>query len=235
MSSPRGQTLQQRFGFSDDDLKSPAHDALMIWLVGQLPLLGERWVLPIYFRPDDIEKTRDQAARAVKNAIALCSNNITSLNNQKNWSDHISEIDIRIQAEQTRITEYQNWLGLGTPPQSSIDLNEIEWEKPIMSGQYMIGFVDLVAWYTRPALAIVGIDGRDNLLDREKLPTWVVYKEKVPVYFEAKTQIGSIGELIRQINMYRQYIKGKFVVVSPDDRCQDILASQHIEFLKAPM
>jgi hypothetical protein len=32
MAKPRAQTIQQRFGFMDDDLKKPKHDELMKWL-----------------------------------------------------------------------------------------------------------------------------------------------------------------------------------------------------------
>lgn len=31
MARPRGQTLQQRFGFLDDDLKTSSHDEVMTW------------------------------------------------------------------------------------------------------------------------------------------------------------------------------------------------------------
>ena len=232
---PRAQTLQQRFGFGDNDLKSPNHDLLMRWLVEQVPTLGNRWLKPIGFSEGAIQGMRKQAANAVKNAIASCLDNIVHLENSKRWSDNIPSIDTRIQEKRARIAEYDNWQGLGIPPETSIDLAKIEWEKPIMSGKYIIGFIDLVVWYTCPELAIAGLHSvlHNQLEDSNILPSWTLFETDIPVYFEVKTQIESIGELIRQINMYREYVKGIFIVVSPDDRCQDILTSQHIGFLKA--
>jgi hypothetical protein len=32
MAKPRGQTLQQRFGFLDDDLRTASHDDVLTWL-----------------------------------------------------------------------------------------------------------------------------------------------------------------------------------------------------------
>lgn len=32
MAKPKAKTLQQRFGFLDDDLKTPKHDEIMFWL-----------------------------------------------------------------------------------------------------------------------------------------------------------------------------------------------------------
>jgi hypothetical protein len=41
MSKPRAQTLQQRFGFQDHDLKTPLHDEIMIWLDKNAPSILE--------------------------------------------------------------------------------------------------------------------------------------------------------------------------------------------------
>jgi hypothetical protein len=37
MAAPKTKTLQQRFGFVDEDLKTPAHDALMFWIDENAP------------------------------------------------------------------------------------------------------------------------------------------------------------------------------------------------------
>lgn len=33
---PKAKTMQERFGFSDPDLKTPEHDAIMMWLDGEM-------------------------------------------------------------------------------------------------------------------------------------------------------------------------------------------------------
>jgi len=36
LARPRGQTLQQRFGFLDGNLKAPAHNEIMLWLTANI-------------------------------------------------------------------------------------------------------------------------------------------------------------------------------------------------------
>jgi hypothetical protein len=52
------------------------------------------------------------------------------------------------------------------------------------------------------------------------------------VFFEVKTTIPSLGELIRQIRMYQEYENGIWVVVSPDDTHSSRLEKQGIKFIK---
>ena len=66
--------------------------------------------------------------------------------------------------------------------------------------------------------------------------SWKIYWRSLRWGFEAKPTIRSLGELIRQINLYRTYDKelAYFYVVSPDDRHAETLAAQRIGFIKAP-
>ena len=51
--------------------------------------------------------------------------------------------------------------------------------------------------------------------------------------FKVKTKIDSVGELIRQINYYRNVLRETiFVVVSENDKYKDILKDQKIRFIK---
>jgi hypothetical protein len=53
------------------------------------------------------------------------------------------------------------------------------------------------------------------------------------VAIEVKTSISSVGDLIRQIQFYRNYLSGpRWIVVSPDDRPAAILKEQGIYFYK---
>ena len=52
------------------------------------------------------------------------------------------------------------------------------------------------------------------------------------VLVEVKSKLPTLGELMRQINLYRTAHKGPIVVVSPDDSFQELLAGQRVLFLK---
>jgi hypothetical protein len=59
-----------------------------------------------------------------------------------------------------------------------------------------------------------------------------VYCQKLSIGVEIKSEMPGIGDLIRQIQFYRKYITGSWIVVSPDDRNSDILIAQGIYFFK---
>jgi hypothetical protein len=59
-----------------------------------------------------------------------------------------------------------------------------------------------------------------------------VYCRKYSIGVEIKTEMPVVGELIRQIQFYRNYINGSWIVVSPDDRNANILKGQGIYFYK---
>jgi len=107
------------------------------------------------------------------------------------------------------------------PPRKPLEIASVVWEHPIMSNKYVVGFVDLAIWYICDGL---GLD--------MTVYAWEVHhcKSDYPICIEVKSSIPSAGELIRQIQLYRQYQKGTYVVVSPDARYADVLKSQGIEF-----
>jgi hypothetical protein len=49
---------------------------------------------------------------------------------------------------------------------------------------------------------------------------------------EAKSVLPTVGELMRQIQLYRTAFGGKIVVVSPDDSYSNILSEQGVTFVK---
>lgn len=91
----------------------------------------------------------------------------------------------------------------------------------------LIGCIDLYVRYTRAEL----------IIDREPsgAPRWFVYNDHDSTCFEVRTEIPSVGELIRLVRMYQAHVHGTFYVVSPDDRFQNILHQQGIGFIKYPV
>lgn len=139
------------------------------------------------------------------------------------WLDTYAETIL-----QTIIPEEQ-WDDPDCPyPGWSLKVTGKHWEQPIADGKYVIGFVDMVVKYETPSLGGTG--------------TFMAGKERKQLEypnhsacFEVKTSIPSIGELIRQINMYRKYEPwSTYIVVSPDNRFESILKSQGILFFQCP-
>ena len=93
------------------------------------------------------------------------------------------------------------------------------WEYPITSNSYIIGFVDL---NVKIFFTINEFNGDE----------WSSYEDWFTLNFEVKTTIPSLGELFRQINMYREYDKSRFIIVSPDNKFCEQIESQGLKFLK---
>lgn len=97
-------------------------------------------------------------------------------------------------------------------------------EEPIYSTdkKEIIGFIDLLI----------------SIKHKRKKPSQYPYDEDElhsTIIFEAKTRIGTIGELLRQIKHYAHYgsfSNPHFIVVSPDDKNADRLKDEGIIFIK---
>lgn len=104
-------------------------------------------------------------------------------------------------------------------------ITEVRWEHQIIyqSGTYrtIVGFIDIM----------VSLEGRfyyKNPVNDDD------YETKNKVFIEVKTEIPSLGELIRQMRAYQSY-EGTFtyyLIVSPDDRHKKILNEQGFLFYK---
>lgn len=61
---------------------------------------------------------------------------------------------------------------------------------------------------------------------------WSRRNDAPKILVEAKSVMPTVGELMRQINLYRTAFGGRFVVVSPDDTYAEILKEQGVTFVK---
>jgi len=107
------------------------------------------------------------------------------------------------------------------PERPPISIHAKKWELPIIKQQYktetIVGFVDICIECLYPELYFT-----DKFWYRNEI---------VKIYFEAKTEIRSLGELLRQINTYKTYATGKYIVVCPDEKFKTIIKSQGIKFI----
>ncbi|WP_305982386.1 hypothetical protein [Roseivirga thermotolerans] len=144
------------------------------------------------------------------------------------------------------INSLQEWDGSEilnrTWERPEIKVYSVKWETCIertgrsAGDKFTLGFVDMSVSYSKNRFYIKGIPhghARQNQLSDYALPWLEPLEEYYEVFFEVKTRIQSVGALLRQINFYKSYQPGKYVVVSPDDRHKDLLASQGVGFVKA--
>jgi len=109
------------------------------------------------------------------------------------------------------------------PPKIDTE-TEIKWEYVISVNKYVVGFIDMAVIINVPYL---------RHTDAYPAETWWQFHSRT-FCFEVKTKIGSVGELLRQINMYREYVKWQFYVVAPDSQYKKQLQSQNVGFIHYP-
>lgn len=185
MSKTRATTIQQRFGFKDDDLKTPTHDQLMLWL--------------------------DENAEEVIN---------------KTISNEWTEDDIREANQELGNDETNELIELARLPEKTpLEIIKKTWESPIMSGNYVVGFIDMRIKYKADC---VNLNWRNSM----RANGWYIEKSPLsfPICIEVKSSIPSLGELIRQVRMYQKYLVGHYAIVSPDARFAEAIRSQDIGF-----
>jgi hypothetical protein len=152
----------------------------------------------------------------------------------------------RLEEHQELITALQEWTGkdilketIERPP---IEPHSVKWEMTVeregrrLGDKYTLGFIDMYASYSYTDYMIKGIPlgvNQQRDIEAYSVPRLHSYISGFEVFFEVKTKIPSVGALLRQINFYKSYKPGKYVVVCPDDRHKELLANQNVGFIKA--
>jgi len=236
----KANTLQQRFGFNDSDLKTPKHDEMMLWLDGNMQeVLTEFLGIPGEWDPKEVTRIKDIADNLVKERISKHNDDIKDCTERiENNKGYLIDPVKTLKEYKAKLLKLSEWSGLGDPPQKpKRRINELIWEYPIVSKQYTIGFIDMFVRHSLPTLVADGIWGLYSTeschLHGEYIPKWECqWRDKGKVAIEIKTAIPSLGELVRQIRMYKTYLDAEFLVVCPDDRFAEPLRSQGIGFYK---
>ena len=231
MAEPKARTHIQQLGFFDQDLNSSTHDQIMIWLQDNM----ERVLNDLFYSPIEQWEIREMINRTKTRLQENIPELIRSNQNKSNFHEYADFIE-----------KLQKWDGAEilkkTWEKPRISEYSVKWEFCVertgrtLSDKFTLGFIDMAVKYSIPNYKITGIPGNvisQRSLSEYSVPRLVTTSLESNVYFEIKTKIQSVGALLRQINFYKSYKPGTYVIVCPDDRFKDILASQGVGFLKA--
>lgn len=158
----------------------------------------------------------------------------------KKFQDELKALDSKMQLneipfrEKIRITEKPWEFAVSTQSRS---------QTGYVSSKNIVGFIDIKITFEYPQLTVTGIDFRSKLvIDNIK---WTQTFKNIDyqygdnsgvnshtLYIEVKTKINSLGELFRQLRMYKEYINGDFLIICPDDTEQNLIEEQGFKFLK---
>ena len=154
-----------------------------------------------------------------------------------------------------KLEKLHNWNGLGEPPtRNEVVIIDNKWEFPVtsrssnsnsgyVSPKNIIGFIDLKVTFSYTKLSLTGINFFEKYVSEnlkliqtnEKIDFKNGYSDGKlthSFYIEVKTKINSLGELFRQLNMYKEYVVGDYIVVCPDETEKEIIQNQGFKFYK---
>jgi len=225
MSNINTRNYQLNLAFNDTDLRTPKHDAIMHWL--------QAWV-------KEADNVRRLLRPKFSHRIEAIRHELTpdSLSLMKGSPDaHSITSDFSIQHKESSADVKAPWQG---EPGPDLRFHQMQWELPLKGERgEVIGFVDLWARYSvGEVLRRVTTKSHrlDSLEPKERhsrfLQTWsfspvgdhVTYEQQLTglsLFFEVKTEIRSVGELMRQLQLYRSsstfrgHAPSRLIVVAP--------------------
>ena len=243
---------QQTFGFPDEDLKTSLHDEIVLWIKGNAAeicrkLIGwtETW------DPQLIESKRQLAAAMVAERVNLLQEALTKhksrlekINGSQSRFCTSQDLAQRIKME-GELTYLNSWHGLGEPPTPKLDVR-CELEHVIVRNRHetnprIVGYADVVLSARTLKLCAGNAPSNDYGspylgVDPRGYASWsVTWSDFRSFAFDAKSNIPSLGQLIRQFKTYRVYSpKLPFYVVSPDSRFAKDISDEGFGFIKYP-
>jgi hypothetical protein len=162
------------------------------------------------------------------------------------------ELKFKIEESEQKIIYLESFKGLGNdlPKRNKPRITQRTWEYTVTnqihnrisgykSAKNIIGFVDMRVNFIYNKLTVTGID-----FERERVTgkiEWTQTEKRHPssnellnhnLFIEVKTQITTLGELFRQLNTYKEYLQGDFLVVCPDDSEKETIENQGFQFIK---
>lgn len=201
------------------------------------------------------EKCKKAKVLEIKEKLSYSETSEYIESNIDRYKKNIDEDFNSLQIIEERLSKLKQWKGLGEiPKRNEIVIIEKPWEFPItsrstnsssgyVSGKNIIGFLDLKVTFSYTKLSVLGIDFSTQKITSEV--KWTQTNEDInfkngdskgklvyTFFVEVKTKIPSLGELFRQLRMYKEYINNEIIVVCPDGTEKKLIESQGFRFYK---
>lgn len=228
-------TLIERFGFNDPDRKTPFHDLICLWVHE-----NSKQVMHKVFGDTASDPDVKAACRDINLMLAALGSKsearVAGEKYEQNWELPIGArstagfVDIAVRRtavietglESTIVIDGcgRGWLKFEDALSNGYKIDELNWD----------GFHEVYQRFS--ALKDAGI-----LPLRRRYPALYPAHEVTgeKLFVEVKSKVTSIGDLLRQIQFYRTFVKDTpWCVVSPDTRYAEIIRQQGIHFVECP-
>jgi hypothetical protein len=98
--------------------------------------------------------------------------------------------------------------------------------------QKIVGYADLVVQLALPVVVAQWERRPEGEVLQGFTIGWRSDADRYTLVVEAKSQMPTVGELLRQINLYRTAMHGSYVVVAPDCNYTEVLREQGVAFVR---
>jgi len=198
-------TKDINFWLNDKELKTPEHDKLVLWTF------------------DNVEKVMENLSLIpIHKHISFDKN---SYGGEWNWDkkkyilDNKKPTKYESQSKKDEEESWEYYKKLDKKREEENNFYTLNKKIEFAIGEkYNLGFIDL-AVFVKP-----------NEISYGNFHELWEYHENL--YFEIKPIINSIGEVMRQINYYRKYIKGEFIIVTKTKGLKDIFKTQNVHIVE---
>lgn len=201
----RGEIQRQQQGYWDDEVTLASHDSICAWAYDN-SLQIVKAVYPHQFR--------------------------------STWHDEDIDMSHSWALERERERYKFDAQRLRAKPRPSPQ-TRVHWEVPLFASAdstRQLGFADLVIRVLLPRIRAEWASeshGRNDTYMGCEI-AWGREVWAPDILVEAKAKLPNAGELMRQLNHYRQGFDGMCVVVAPDDSLSSLLSSQGVQFVRYP-
>ncbi len=196
----------QQLGFWDAEVSRPDHDAVCLWAYEKAESIVRMTCPDIFDRSWNNQEISFGTLRTDKNAI---------------------ELGMAFAAATPR-------------PNPRVFRKTLEYVLRSYTGherqlERIVGYADILIQTEIPIVTPKYVPNQtpyaDDIFDGYEI-TWSQGRDAPVLLVEAKSVLPTVGELMRQIQLYRTAFGGKIVVVSPDDSYSNILSEQGVTFVK---
>jgi hypothetical protein len=166
--------------------------------------------------------------------------------------EKIANIEKEILVIERKIEYLNKFEGLDNeiPQKNKLRVTKITWEYTVTNQSYnersgyksskgVIGFIDMRVDFIYTKLMVYGlnieserISGKMQWGQTEKKSNTIDDLLRKTLLIEVKTKITSLGELFRQLNTYREFVSGDYLVVCSDDSNKETIINQGFMFYK---
>lgn len=233
---------QQQFGFHDRETATPAHDELTVWLHKNCqPMFQHLFGGPFSEKTatlwwsqavEKIAKYRDgwlSELRETEKAKDL----LRTPEAFENW--RLTDLRRLVANEATLralVDQPNTFPPLPEKPPIEVSL---KLEKPILrpGSNFMVGVADAVVNWSHWRLVPEDEGYLRGCYSAPRKPfAWTIFDSERVAIVELKPKINSLGELLRQVNVYGSAIPDALIViVSPDEQYREILEDQDVRFV----